>query len=281
MTEQTMQPRLVQVANMIRVLEPPVDPNLGEVAPINDQDRANNTIVELTKDGNSSETMEARRNDSEERQAKVKVEDEKAEQQRLEKEGNDRLLCQQSEELARRQAKAEEERLAAEAQRERETRAAQLAREQEEARLDEEHRVAEAERQARIAQEEEAKMERKRQEEELQRRQEEEERLRREEQERRHAEQEERERALRIQQQEEEQKRRRHALPNSLCRAAELNATAGKSPAEVIKWLPLFTVTTRQLDPTCEEGVANDRWIPNFQAAPVLAIKDLELSQCE
>jgi len=281
MTEQTVQPRLVQVANMIRVLEPPVDPNLSEIKPINDQDRANNTTVELTKHGNPSETMEARRNDSEEHQAKVKVEDEEAEQQRLEKEGNDRLLRQQTEELARHQAKAKEERLAAEAQRERETRAAELAREQEEARLDEERRVAEAERQARIAQEEEAKMERKRQEEELQRRQEEQERLRREEQERRLAEQEERERALRIQQQEEEEKRRRHALPNSLCRAAELNPTAGKSPAEVIKWLPLFTVTTRQLDPTCEEGVANDRWIPNFQAAPVLAIKDLELSQCE
>lgn len=289
MTEQTMQPRLVQVANMIRVPEPPVNTNISEVTPTNDGDRANEKTLELIRNGKPSETTEEHCNASEEHQAKVKAEDEEAEQQRLEKERYDLLLRQQTEDLARRQVEAEEERLATEAERERESQAAeieavrlaQLAREEEEARLDEERRLAEAERQARIAQEEEVRMERERQEQELLRQREEQERLKREEQERRHAELEERERALRIQQQEEEERRRRQALPNSLCRAAGLNTTAGRSPAEIIKWLPLFTVTTRQLDPTCEEDVANYRWIPNFQAAPILANKDLQLSQCE
>ncbi|KAI9866444.1 MAG: Set3 complex subunit with deacetylase activity, meiotic-specific repressor of sporulation proteins, partial [Pleopsidium flavum] len=61
--------------------------------------------------------------------------------------------------------------------------------------------------------------------------------------------------------------------------AAELNTNDAKSPREITKWLPLFTVTYNQLDPTGEGDVGNDRWIPSFQAAPILAIKDLELSQ--
>lgn len=288
-TDQTEPPRLVQVANMIRSPKPSVNPNISETTPANDRDRADDKLLEITRNGTPREAAEEQRHDSEDHQTIVKAEVEEAEQQRLEKEQADRLLRQQTEEQARRQAEAEEERLATEARREWETRAAeleavhlaQLAREKEEARLDEERRLAEAERQARLAQEEEARMERKRQEEELQRRREEQERLRQEEEERKRAEQEERERQLRIQREEEEERDRRQALPNSLRRAAELDTTAGKCLAEIVKWVPLFTVTTRQLDSACEEDAANDRWIPNFQAAPVLAIKDLELSQCK
>ena len=287
--DQTAQPRLVQVANMIRAPEPPVNVNTSGIIPTHDLDRANDKTPESTGNGHSSGKVEEHPNSTNERQAKVKEEDEEAENQRLEKERSDQLLREQAEQVARRQAEAEEKRLAAEAQRERETRAAeieadrlaQVAREEEEARLEEERRRAEAERQLQIAQEEEARLERKRQEEESQRQRDEEERLRREEQERRRAEQEERERVIRIQQQEEEEKRRREALPNSLCRAAELDPTVGKLSAEITKWLPLFTATTGQLDPTCEAAVANERWIPNFQVAPVLAIKDLGLSQCK
>ena len=286
--DQTLQPRLVQVANMIRAPEPQVSPVISEIPPPHDREQANHKTPESTKNEEPSETTEEGRNGSEERLAKVKAEDEVVEQQRLEEELKDRLLREQTEESARREAEAEEERLAAEAQREKEARAAemeadrlaQLAREEEEARLDEERRLAEVERQLRITEEEEARMEAKRQEEEIQRRREEQERLRREEEERKRVEMEERERTLRIQK-EEEEKCRRQALPNSLCRAAELDPITGRNRTEITKWLPLFTVTTRQLDPTCEEDDANNRWIPNFQVAPVLGIKDLQLSQCE
>ena len=285
-TDQVTQPRPVQVANMIRAPELLVNPNISEIIPLYDREQANDKTPEPSDNGNPSEKMEEALDDNEEYRAKVKAE---AEQKRLEKERDDQLLREETEELARREAQAEEERLAVEAQREREARAAevragrlaQLAREEAEARLEEERRLAEVERQLQVALEEKARMEKKRQEEESQRRRAEQERLRQEEQERRRAEQEERERVLLIQRQEEEERCRRQALPNSLCRAAELDQTGGKTLTEITKWLPLFTVTSRQLDPICEEHEANDRWIPNFQAAPVLAIKDLELSQCK
>ncbi|KAI4138315.1 MAG: hypothetical protein LQ341_004728 [Variospora aurantia] len=161
----------------------------------------------------------------------------------------------------------------------------QAVREEEErreyrARLEQQQQAEEAERQARKEhEEEEARMAKKRREEELARRRAEQERLRREEQERRRAELEERERLRRIRLLEEEQQQLRDALPNSLRRAAEMNPEKARQPQEVRKWLPLYTVTTREIDPGCDENMADERWIANVQAAPVLAIKDLDLSQ--
>lgn len=181
----------------------------------------------------------------------------------------------------REQAEAEEEKKAKAAQDEAESQA-RIAREEEEAVLEQQRRIEEAARQARIErEEEEARVEKRRREEETQRRRAEQERLRREEQDRRRAEHEERERMMRIQRQEEEERQRREALPNSLRRAADLSPDEGKSAKEIMKWLPLFTVTSVQLDPSCDQQVKDERWIPNFQAAPIMAIKDLDLSQCK
>ncbi|KAL8690083.1 MAG: hypothetical protein Q9218_004397 [Villophora microphyllina] len=161
-------------------------------------------------------------------------------------------------------------------------RAAQIARQEEEARLERQRQADEAEQQARREQEEEqARMTKKRREEELSRRRAEQERLRREEQDRRRAEQEEKEQQRRIRQQEEEEQQRLDSLPDSLRRAAVLSPEKARQSREIKKWLPLRTVTTRDLDPGCDENVADERWTPNVQIAPILAIRDLDLSQCE
>ena len=115
----------------------------------------------------------------------------------------------------------------------------------------------------------------------MQKRRAEQERLRKEEQERRRAEQEERDRLRRIRAQEEEEQQRRESLPNGLRRAAELSPDEARSYKEIVKWLPLHTVTTRELDPCCEEQAADERWLANIQVAPILAITDLDLSQCK
>ena len=160
--------------------------------------------------------------------------------------------------------------------------AERIAREVEEARVEEQARVEEAERKIRLEREaEEARIEKKRQEEEAQQRLIERERLRKEEQERRRAEQEERERVMMIRRQEEEERRRRQNLPNALKVAAELSPESAKHPSEIIRWLPLYTAFGYQLDPQCEEQAREERWITNIQAAPVLAITDLDLSQCK
>ncbi|MCJ1228142.1 Set3 complex subunit with deacetylase activity, meiotic-specific repressor of sporulation proteins [Toensbergia leucococca] len=187
---------------------------------------------------------------------------------------NDAIARQEHE-----QAEAEK-RKQVQAAREEVERKARLAREEEEARLEEQRRVEDIQRQARIAQEEEeARVEKKRREDEMQRRRIELERLRKEEHERRRTELEERERVRRLWAQEELERQRRESLPNSLRRAAELSPDEAKNVNEVSKWLPLYTATTRDLDPDCDEQIADERWIPNLQAAPVLAIKDLDLSQ--
>ena len=188
------------------------------------------------------------------------------------------------------EVRAREERERAEEDRRRQVQAAReeaeyknrIAREEEDARTEEQRRIDEAERQARLEREEEkARIERSRREEELQRRRVEQERIRREEQERRRIELEERESLRRIRMQEEKERERRESLPNGLRRAAELSVDEARDVKEVAKWLPIYTATTHQLNPQCEDQVADERWIPNFQAAPILAIKDLDLSQCE
>ncbi|KAL8737368.1 MAG: hypothetical protein Q9181_001743 [Wetmoreana brouardii] len=173
------------------------------------------------------------------------------------------------------QARLDQQRRAEEAERR-----FRIEQEEEEARFEQQRQAEEAERRAKIEQkEEEARIAKKRREEDLARRRAEQERLRREEQERRRAELEERERQRRIRQQEEEQQQRLDALPNALRRAAESSPEKARQPQEVRKWLPLYTVTTREIDPGCDENVADERWIANVQAAPILAIRDLDLSQ--
>ncbi|KAL8932078.1 MAG: hypothetical protein Q9211_006541, partial [Gyalolechia sp. 1 TL-2023] len=162
------------------------------------------------------------------------------------------------------------------------TRLARITQEEEKAQLEQQQQAKEAERQAKREQEEEeeeARKVKKRREEELAKRRAEQERFRREDQERRRAEHEERERQRRVRLQEEEQQQLRDALPNSLRRAAELSPEKSRQPQEVRRWLPIYTVTTREMDPSCDENMADERWIANVQAAPVLAIKDLDLSQ--
>jgi hypothetical protein len=224
-------------------------------------------------------------------EARAKEEREKAE---AEKEAKERELQAQAEEKARAEAaKVEAERRAAEIEREKEEqkkreeaeRLARLAREEEEARLEKQRKAEEEARLAQIArEEEEARLEKKRQaekraEEERVRRAEQE-RLRREEAERRRAEQERRERAAFMERQAAEERKRREALPNSLCRAAELDPQAAVEQDWVKRFFPLFTVVAKELDPHAQYGL-NEQWIVNFQVAPILGIKDLQLSQCK
>ncbi|KAL8808604.1 MAG: hypothetical protein Q9223_002670 [Gallowayella weberi] len=160
------------------------------------------------------------------------------------------------------------------------TREDERAREEEQTRLERQRQADEAAQQARREEEEEAaRVAKKQREEEMAMRRAEQDRLRREEQERRIAELEERDRLRRIRLQEEEQRKQREALPNSLRRAAELSPEKARQAQEIKKWLPLYTVTTREIFPDCDEEVADERWIANVQAAPILAIRDLDLSQ--
>ncbi|KAL8829590.1 MAG: hypothetical protein Q9170_006097 [Blastenia crenularia] len=167
-----------------------------------------------------------------------------------------------------------------EAQRE-EERLTRLAQEEAKAQLEQQRQAEEAKRQARREQEEEeaARKVKKRREEELARRRADQERLRREEQERRRADHEERERQRRVRLQEEEQQQLRDALPTCLRRMVELSPEKARQAQEVRRWLPLYTVTTSDIDPGCDEYTADEKWIANVQAAPILAIKDLDLSQ--
>lgn len=159
---------------------------------------------------------------------------------------------------------------------------ARLAAEAEQARLDREaaDRAAQAER---LAQEkaaekaaEEEKEERRRKEAEQRRaKQAEDERQKRLEQERLRL-------AKQRREQEELEQRRREGLPSRLRIAAHLvgsNDAQARSHAWLRKFLPVVTAETRQLDPTCDATVAEDRWVPNYLVAPLLATNDLQLSQ--
>ena len=125
---------------------------------------------------------------------------------------------------------------------------------------------------------EEAAAKRKADEEALARKKEEEERqerMRREAEEKQRRAEERRQRILR-----EYEQRRMEALPKLLCKSAKLldsNHPEAKSPDFLQKFLPLFTVRTRQIDPYCNPDVADEDWFPGFQAAPLLAAKNLGL----
>ncbi|OAX79633.1 hypothetical protein ACJ72_06045 [Emergomyces africanus] len=178
-------------------------------------------------------------------------------------------------ELAKEAREAEERRIAAQAERERQEKELLEAQAAKEAREAEEAREA-AELAARQAREKAEEEERKRKEMELRRiRQAEEERQKRLEQER-----------LRLarlrKEQEEQEQRRRDALPNRLRAAANFvgsNDPISKSHAWLRKFMPLVTATTKQIDPSCDDEVKDDRWIPNYLIAPLLATNDLQLSQ--
>lgn len=43
--------------------------------------------------------------------------------------------------------------------------------------------------------------------------------------------------------------------------------------------MPVVTAQTKQLDPQCSPEAAEERWVPNFLVAPLLATNDLQLSQ--
>lgn len=188
------------------------------------------------------------------------------EKEKLRKEEEERLRLEE-EEKSRKQA--EERRLKEEAEK--------ALREEEEHRKNEEQERLRKEEEERIRREKEDKL--RKEEEDRRLKEEEEQRLKQEEEEKRlKAELEERERQRVLA--EEQERKWREALPNGLRRAAELSPEQAKERKEIVKWLPLHTVTTYDLDPDCENRVAEERWIANVQVAPILAITDLKLSQC-
>ncbi|ETN37879.1 uncharacterized protein HMPREF1541_07502 [Cyphellophora europaea CBS 101466] len=170
--------------------------------------------------------------------------------------------------------KAEAERLAAQRaaaeQAEAERRAAEAA---------EARRKAEEAEARRLAEEEEAK--RKAEEEAAARKKEEEERQERQRRERELEDRQRRQEEQIRQQHLEIERRRREALPAALSRASLLldtgNFEEAKSHAWLSHFLPLYTVRTAQLDPVAHPAMADEKWIPNFQAAVLLATKDLNL----
>jgi hypothetical protein len=76
--------------------------------------------------------------------------------------------------------------------------------------------------------------------------------------------------------------RRREALPSRLRAAANLvgsNNPRAKSHDWLKTFMPLVTAVSRQLDPGCSVDIADEKWIPNYLVAPLLATNDLQLSQ--
>jgi hypothetical protein len=157
----------------------------------------------------------------------------------------------------------------------------------EEDRLAEEKRVAEEVERDRLAKEEEERAAR------VAREKADEEERKRKEAEQRKAKQAEDERIKRIEMerarvlkmrrdQEAQEKRRREALPGRLRVSAKYvgdNDPRARSYTWLKNFMPLVTAITRQLEPTCAEDLADERWIPNYLVAPLLATNDLQLSQ--
>lgn len=162
-------------------------------------------------------------------------------------------------------AKQESERLA---RQEADRSKAERARFEEEERQAEERRATEAAEARRLIEEEAAA--RKKEE------QEREEQLRKENEERRRRQQEELHRLQYI----EAERKRREALPIVLNKCALMfdhGDSSAKSHGWLSKFLPLFTVRTKQLDPTYAAETQEEKWVPNFQIAGLLATKDLNL----
>lgn len=199
----------------------------------------------------------------------------------LKQEDAAKLASEQVAAKRRRESEVEQERQAL-IEKEQAEYVARMERQAEEARIEAARQKDEAERRAQMEREaEEARLANIKREEELHRRRMEDERQRKEEQERRRREREERENLRRLRQQREEEQARIEALPNGLRRAAELGPERARNVGEITKWLPLRVVTTQDLEPGCDRQVADEQWIANIQAAPLLANRDLELSQCK
>ena len=74
---------------------------------------------------------------------------------------------------------------------------------------------------------------------------------------------------------------RRESLPAALCKSAFLIDTddpSHKSHEWLSRFLPLYTVRTKQFDYNATSADPEDEWVPNFQVASLLATKDLKLS---
>ncbi|KAI9779486.1 MAG: Set3 complex subunit with deacetylase activity, meiotic-specific repressor of sporulation proteins [Peltula sp. TS41687] len=107
----------------------------------------------------------------------------------------------------------------------------------------------------------------------------EQERIRREEIEKRRAELEERQRLEFLRRQEQQERSRRDALPYAFQRLADLPSHLSQTAEEARRSFPLYTVELKELDPECHANEANELWMINFQAAAVLGVSDLALSQ--
>lgn len=259
------------------------------------ESRIHSTLVSPVEALQQQQQQQPPSPDLDDMRAQRQMEEEALRQERLDYERERQAAQEEKERLEeiesekRRQAEAELERKAR-VEKEENERKARIAQDEEDARLEAQRQAEEEQRQLQIErEEEEIRIAKKKRDEELQQRRLEQERLRKveqdrlrkEDQERRRRETEERESKRRMQAQEEAERIRRQSLPNGLRRAAELSSEDAKTAKEVTKWLPLRTVTTQELDPGCEPQIAGERWIANIQAAPILAIKDLELSQCK
>ncbi|KAJ5183447.1 hypothetical protein N7492_001063 [Penicillium capsulatum] len=169
---------------------------------------------------------------------------------------------------------------------------------QAEAKKAEEERAAEARRafaeaeRARLAKEEAERAERaaqasreKAEEDERKRKEAEQRRAKQAEDERQKRLEQERARMLKIRRDQEAQEhRRRDALPGRLRASARFigsNDPRARNHAWLKNFMPLVTVVTEQLEPHCARDVADEKWIPNYLAAPLLATNDLQLSQCK
>ena len=156
------------------------------------------------------------------------------------------------------------------------------AREQEEAQSRAQREEAELQRQLQTEREEaEARAAKKRSDDlQLQAKRAEQERQQKEREERRRVELELREEQRRARIQEDQEIQRRERLPYGMQKAAELSPEEARDPGWIKNWLPLYYMTTEDLDPDCDKEESQERWITNVQAAPLLANRDLELSQC-
>ncbi|KAI9931856.1 hos4 protein [Aspergillus wentii] len=213
---------------------------------------SNHKVVDRNPVKQERERHEARGLDA------IPMEDSKSAAKKAEAEAEERRLAETKKAEEERIAElAEDKRIAAEAERareakEQEERAAQLAREKAE---EEERRRKEAE-QRRVKQAEDERQKRLEQE---------------------------RARLAKLRrEQEEQEQRRRDALPSRLRAAANLVGSSdprAKSHTWLRKFMPVVTAQTKQLDPSCQPDVANEKWVPNYLIAPLLATNDLQLSQ--
>ncbi|KAJ5084612.1 hypothetical protein NUU61_009191 [Penicillium alfredii] len=160
------------------------------------------------------------------------------------------------------------------------------AKKDEEERATEEKRVAAEAERARIAKEEAdqaARVAREKAEDERKRKEGEQRRAKQAEDERQKRLEQERARVAKMRRdQEAQEQRRRDALPSRLRVAANLvgsNDSRARNHTWLKNFMPMVTALTRQLEPGCAVDVADEKWIPNYLVAPLLATNDLQLSQ--